>query len=84
MATAATAFGEYAMATANRAELLRDFAGAGQEPGQIVELLQLWQERQRYRSELRRLMRTGGHLLTDIGILPAQAEREARKNFWQA
>lgn len=80
------------MTTTNRAEFPRGFAAAGlirqspgrQEPGRVVELLQLWQERRRYRSDLRRLMKTGTHLVTDIGLVPAHAEREVQKPFWQA
>jgi len=52
--------------------------------GGIGELLRAWQERRRYRADLRRLAGTGAHLIRDIGILPVHAAREAQKPFWQA
>lgn len=80
------------MASTNSAEFLRAIAAAEitqgspgrQKLGQVGELLRLWQERRRYRSELRRLTKTGAHLVADIGLLPVHAAREARKPFWQA
>jgi uncharacterized protein YjiS (DUF1127 family) len=77
------------MASTSRAELLRVSGTAGlsrqaDRPTRIGELLRLWQERRRYRSDLRRLMETGPHLIADIGLLPVHAAREARKPFWQS
>jgi uncharacterized protein YjiS (DUF1127 family) len=47
-------------------------------------LLAAWLRRHRYRRELARLLRTSPHLLADIGLSQAEAEREAAKPFWHA
>ena len=78
------------MSSRSKAELLQ-FSGVtalsrrtDREPTRIGELLRLWQERRRYRSDLRRLAGTSAHLIQDMGLLPVHAAREARKPFWQA
>jgi uncharacterized protein YjiS (DUF1127 family) len=43
-----------------------------------------WLARRRYRCELRRLLRTGPHLVDDIGMPPDVAMEEACKPFWRA
>ncbi|MGD9511651.1 MAG: hypothetical protein AB7I59_26625 [Geminicoccaceae bacterium] len=49
----------------------------------LLALLTAWRGRRRYRAELRRLLRTGPHLLADIGLTPAVAACEARLPFWR-
>jgi uncharacterized protein YjiS (DUF1127 family) len=46
-------------------------------------LLGLWRQRCRYRRDLLRLMRSGPHLVEDIGLLYKHAEREVAKPFWR-
>jgi uncharacterized protein YjiS (DUF1127 family) len=46
-------------------------------------MLGAWRRRHRYRRELDRLMRSGSHLIEDIGLLRKHAEREAAKPFWR-
>jgi uncharacterized protein YjiS (DUF1127 family) len=46
-------------------------------------VLASWRQRSRYRRELERLLRSGPHLIDDIGLVRAHAEREAGKPFWQ-
>jgi uncharacterized protein YjiS (DUF1127 family) len=43
----------------------------------------VWRQRSRYRRELARLRRSGPHLIDDIGLSQAEAEREAAKPFWR-
>lgn len=50
-------------------------------PGRMLALLALWVFRARSRARLRELP---PHLLRDIGIGRAEAEREAAKPFWAA
>jgi uncharacterized protein YjiS (DUF1127 family) len=45
----------------------------------LFELLAEWQERARRRRHLRAL---DDRLLRDLGLSPADVEREARKRFW--
>ncbi len=47
----------------------------------ILDRLLVWQERARQRAALASLE---PHLLKDIGVSAADAEREARKPFWKA
>ncbi|MDJ0942538.1 MAG: DUF1127 domain-containing protein [Kiloniellales bacterium] len=47
----------------------------------IIEGLLLWQERAAQRRALAGL---DDHLLKDMGITRAEADREARKPFWRA
>jgi uncharacterized protein YjiS (DUF1127 family) len=61
---------------ARRHWLLARLAGA-------CALLRLWRERQRSRRELARLMRSGPHLIEDIGLMRVHADREAAKPFWR-
>jgi uncharacterized protein YjiS (DUF1127 family) len=49
----------------------------------LPALLADWRVRRRYRAELRRLLRTGQHLLADIGLTPAAAAHEACLPFWR-
>ena len=49
-----------------------------------LAILAGWQRRRRYRRELARLIGTGPHLIENIGLLRAHAEREAAKPFWRA
>jgi len=44
----------------------------------------VWLKRRARRAELRRLLRTGPHLIADIGLAPEAARREARKPFWKS
>jgi uncharacterized protein YjiS (DUF1127 family) len=56
--------------------LLSTLAGIG-------AVLGAWRRRSRYRRELARLMKSGPHLIEDIGLLRKHAEREAAKPFWR-
>lgn len=49
--------------------------------GSLLDRLLVWQERARQRAALASLE---PHLLKDIGVSAADAEREARKPFWKA
>ena len=40
-------------------------------------------ERRQYRQELRRLMKVGSHMITDIGLKLEDARIEMAKPFWQ-
>jgi uncharacterized protein YjiS (DUF1127 family) len=42
-----------------------------------------WRQRHRYRCDLRRLLRSGPHLIDDIGLTRSDAEREAAKPIWR-
>jgi uncharacterized protein YjiS (DUF1127 family) len=42
-----------------------------------------WQRRRRYRSDLRRLLRVGPHMIADIGLTLEQARREIAKPVWR-
>jgi uncharacterized protein YjiS (DUF1127 family) len=56
-------------------------------PSPLVESLAIlagWRRRHRYRRELARLIRAGSHLIEDIGLVRAHAERAAAKPFWRA
>lgn len=46
----------------------------------LVKTLKLWRTRAKQRHHL---MQLDDHLLSDIGISRAEAEREARKPFWK-
>jgi uncharacterized protein YjiS (DUF1127 family) len=48
-----------------------------------LAMLGAWRRRHRYRRDLTRLMRTGPHLIEDIGLLRKHAAREAAKPFWR-
>ena len=43
-----------------------------------------WRRRRRYREDLDRLLRTGPHLIADIGLTVEAARREIAKPFWHA
>jgi uncharacterized protein YjiS (DUF1127 family) len=45
--------------------------------------LREWRRRLRYRRDLRRLSRSGSHLIDDIGLTLEEARREMRKPFWE-
>jgi uncharacterized protein YjiS (DUF1127 family) len=50
---------------------------------EIRAVLDAWRRRYRYRRELERLMRSGTHLIEDIGQLRRHADREVAKPFWR-
>lgn len=50
-------------------------------PARIFDLLLTWQERAEARSHLAGL---NDHLLKDMGLTRADAQRESDKHFWQA
>ena len=50
---------------------------------EIAAVLGAWRQRYRYRRELERLMSSGLHLIEDIGLSRAHAEREVAKPFWR-
>lgn len=52
-------------------------------PGCLRARLTLWRQRQRYRRELRRLLRTGPHLVEDAGLSWGEACHESRKPCWR-
>jgi uncharacterized protein YjiS (DUF1127 family) len=49
----------------------------------IRAVLGAWRQRYRYRRELRRLISSGPHLIEDIGLSRAHADREIAKPFWR-
>lgn len=59
-------------------------AGNRARPAAKGSLFVRWLARQQERDELRRLLHTAPHLLTDIGVTPAQAAEEVAKPFWRA
>jgi uncharacterized protein YjiS (DUF1127 family) len=61
---------------------------AGRRPvalafGRVLEILEAWRRRYHYRRELERLMRSGPHLIEDIGLIRRHAERDVAKPFWR-
>ncbi len=50
----------------------------------IREVPRIWRDRRRYRTDLRRLLCLGPHLVVDIGLAEAEAVEEAGKPFWRA
>jgi uncharacterized protein YjiS (DUF1127 family) len=50
---------------------------------ELTAVLGAWRQRYRYRRELARLMRTGLHLVVDIGLSREHAAREVAKPFWR-
>jgi uncharacterized protein YjiS (DUF1127 family) len=49
---------------------------------ELTAVLGAWHQRYRYRRELARVMRSGLHLIVDIGLSREQAAREVAKPFW--
>lgn len=43
----------------------------------------LWRERIHHRSELKRLIKVGSHMVRDVGLTWEDAQLEAKKSFWQ-
>jgi uncharacterized protein YjiS (DUF1127 family) len=43
-----------------------------------------WQRRRSYRSNLKCLLKTGPHMIDDIGLTLEEARREFSKPFWRA
>jgi uncharacterized protein YjiS (DUF1127 family) len=50
---------------------------------EVRAVFRVWRQRSRYRRELARLRRSGPHLIDDIGLSQAEAEREAATPFWR-
>jgi uncharacterized protein YjiS (DUF1127 family) len=50
---------------------------------EIRAVIGAWRQRYRYRRELQRLIKTGPHLIDDIGLWRTHADREAAKPFWR-
>jgi len=57
------------------------FGAVAQAPSRVFGTLLLWQMRAGQRA---RLAAMEGHRLEDMGISPAEAQREAAKPFWRA
>jgi len=78
------------MAVAQTPSEPRSAAPASPEPGRLRLLRHLeatwvvWRKRRAYRSDLKRLLRAGPHLIADIGLTLEAARREADKPFWRA
>lgn len=51
---------------------------------QIFALTRSWRDRLSYRSELRRLLKVGPHMIRDVGLAWEDANVEAKKTFWQS
>jgi len=43
-----------------------------------------WIRRRQYRGDLKRLLKVGPHMISDIGLTPHEAHREILKPFWRA
>ena len=50
---------------------------------QLSATPRVWAERGRYRSEIKRLLNVGPHMIRDVGLVWEDAQREAQKPFWQ-
>jgi uncharacterized protein YjiS (DUF1127 family) len=50
---------------------------------EVRTVLRVWRQRARYRRDLARLRSSGPHLIEDIGLSQAEANREAAKPFWR-
>ena len=46
--------------------------------------LSAWRARHHFRSELRRLVALGPHMIADIGLTPDQLSDEVTRPFWRA
>ena len=49
----------------------------------ITVVLGTWRQRYRYRRDLKRLIKSGAHLIEDIGLSRAHTDREVAKPFWR-
>ena len=63
----------------------RDFAHVLQQLKQRgpMALVKAWRTRWHYRRELRRLLRVGQHMISDIGLTLAEAQAETDRPFWR-
>lgn len=57
--------------------------GSGRSGADFFGLFADWRRRRRYRAELARLLRTGPHLVDDIGLTMSDAARAAVLPFWR-
>ena len=49
-----------------------------------IALYKAWRARRHYRKELRRLLRVGQHMISDIGLTLAEAQAAVDRPFWRA
>jgi uncharacterized protein YjiS (DUF1127 family) len=73
------------MSTRDEAARLPDAMSAARagERASWSGTLREWRRRLRYRRDLRRLSRSGPHLIDDIGLTLEEARREMSKPFWE-
>jgi uncharacterized protein YjiS (DUF1127 family) len=48
-----------------------------------VRVFELWRARRHYRTELRRLLTVGPHMIADIGLTLDEAQSEMVRPFWR-
>lgn len=74
-----------ASAEGHGTRLVRDMGEVLQEMRQRGPsgLFKVWRARQHDRRELRRLLRVGRHMISDIGLTLAEALAEMNRPFWR-
>ncbi|WP_246251808.1 DUF1127 domain-containing protein [Allomesorhizobium camelthorni] len=50
----------------------------------LRSIIATWEERKRFRWELKQMSKNNPHLIDDIGLTQRQVEAEIAKPFWQA
>jgi uncharacterized protein YjiS (DUF1127 family) len=63
---------------------LRDRATVAAAWARLRETPGIWQQRRRYRAELRHLLLVGSYMIDDIGLPAKQAAEDVQKPFWRA
>lgn len=60
-------------------------AGAGRRYGlsSLLSIFRTWEDRLRFRWQLKEKARTAPHLIDDMGLTKQQVEAEIAKRFWQ-
>jgi uncharacterized protein YjiS (DUF1127 family) len=52
-------------------------------PSSLLNILRTWEDRLRFRWQLKEMARTAPHLIDDMGLTKKQVEAEIAKRFWQ-
>jgi uncharacterized protein YjiS (DUF1127 family) len=53
-------------------------------PAALLDIINVWEERKRFRWELEEMAKTAPHLIADIGLTKEELEAEVAKPFWKA